>query len=131
LGSRPTGITILAVLFAIGGVLGILAGVALLGVGAIAAGSGLGGLAAIFGIIALALGAAEIAEAYGLWTLKPWAWTLGIGLAIVSLAFIVLQAVLSGNIVDTLVSSIISIVIWGVVLWYLMQPQIKAALGRA
>lgn len=131
---RPTGVTILAVLSAIGGVFSILAGVALLGLGAIAGSvgaGGLGGLAAIFGIIFLALGIAEIVLAYGMWTLKPWAWTLGIGLAVVSLALVVVQAVLNGNIVQSLTGSIVSIVIWAVVLWYLWQPQVKAAFGRS
>ena len=131
---RPTGVTILAILAAIGGVLSIIAGVALLGLGALAgaAGSGgLGGLTAIFGIIAIVLGVAEIVLAYGLWTLKPWAWTLGIGLAIISLALIVVQAVLSGNIVNSLIGSIISIVIWAIVLYYLFTPRVKAAFGRS
>ena len=131
---RPTGVTILAILSAIGGILVILGGVALLGLGAIAGSAGaggLGGLAAIFGIAFLALGVAELVLAYGFWGLKPWAWTLGIGLAVISLALVVVQALLSGNIVGSLTSSIITIVIWAVVIWYLWQPQIKAAFGRS
>jgi hypothetical protein len=131
---RPTGVTILAILSAIGGVFSILAGVALLGLGALAGSAGagdLGGLTAIFGIVFLALGVAELALAYGFWGLKPWAWTLGIALAVISLALIVIQAVLSNNIVGSLTGSIVSIVIWAVVIWYLWQPQIKAAFGRS
>ena len=132
--SRPTGVTILAVLSAIGRVLSILGGVVLLGVGAVvgtAGAGGLGGLAALFGLAFVVLGVAELVLAYGFWGLKPWAWTLGIGVAVVQLAFIVVQAVLSNNLVGSLTGSIISIVIWAVVIWYLWQPQIKAAFGRS
>ncbi len=80
---RPTGITVLAVLAAIGGVFGILGGLALIGVGTfVASSTGLGGLAAILGLIALAYGVLSLVLAYGFWTLQPWAWTLGVGLEV-------------------------------------------------
>ena len=126
---RPTGITVMAVLVAIGGVFGLLAAVALLGVGAAAgATGGLGGLAALAGIIVLAYSVLSLVLAYGFWTLKPWAWPLGIGVQVLGIIQAVLQFM---NNSTSVVSLVISLAIAGVILWYLYQPHVKAAFGRA
>jgi len=129
--ARPMGITILAVLSAIGGVLSILGGIALIGLGGVGAAStgqaALFGMGAIFGLLLLVSGIASLAFAYGAWTLQPWAWTLGVALQIISLALSVLSIVGGSDIA----SQIISIAIAGIILYYLMQPSIKAVFGRA
>jgi uncharacterized membrane protein (DUF2068 family) len=124
---RPTGVTIIAILSAIGGVLGLLASLVLLGLGAAGAAAGLGGLAFIAGIIVLAYSILSLVLAYGFWTLKPWAWPLGVGVQAVG----ILQAILQfANDSSQIVSLVISIAIAGVILWYLFQPHVKAAFGR-
>lgn len=129
--ARPTGITILAVLSAIGGVLSILGGIALLGLSGVAGAStgsaALFGMGAIFGIILLASGIASLAFAYGAWTLQPWAWTLGVALQGLSLVLAVLTIISGGDIAG----QIIGIAIAAIILYYLMQPGIKAAFGKA
>jgi hypothetical protein len=128
--ARPTGVTILAVLAAIGGVLGLLGGIALLGLGGLAAAGGSGLLAsygAIFGILAIVQGALALAFAYGAWTLKPWAWMLGIIAFGISLALSVLNVVGGGNIG----SQAISIAIGIAIIYYLFTPAVKQAFGRA
>jgi hypothetical protein len=125
---RPTGVTILAVLAGIGGVLGLLFGLltVLLGGALGAAGAGpLGALAGAFGFILLILGVLYLVLAYGMWGLRPWAWTLGLGLAIVGIVFGVLW-LLSGDIATALVQLVIN----GVIAYYLWQPSIKATFGR-
>ncbi|GHO89261.1 DUF2127 domain-containing protein [Dictyobacter formicarum] len=72
---RPLGVTIIAVLEAIGGVFEILGGILLLNVSAAAA-----IIAIIMGIIALVL-------AWGLWTLKPWAFWVAVVLEAISLVY--------------------------------------------
>lgn len=128
--ARPTGITILAVLAGIGGVLGIILGIGLVGIGGFAAAStgtsAYFGLGAVAGIIVLALGVLNLAFAYGAWTLKPWAWPLGVGLQVASLVWAGL-AVIGGDIGG----QIIGIAISAVILYYLFQPNIKAVFGRA
>ena len=129
--ARPTGVTILAVLAAIGGVLGLLGGVALLGLGGIAAGAtgnaAFFGLGAFAGIISVAIAIASLAFAYGAWMLQPWAWSLGVVLQLVSLVWAVLLVISGGDIF----SQGISIVIAGIILYYLNQPHVKSAFGRA
>ena len=128
--ARPTGITILAVLSAIGGVLSILGGVALFGLGSVAAGAtgtaGYFGLGAIFGLLLLVVGIANLVFAYGAWSLQPWAWTLGVALQVLSLIFAALTVLGGGDIG----SQVIGVVISAVILYYLFTPAIKSAFGR-
>ena len=126
---RPTGITVLAILSFIGGVLAILAGLALVGLsGAIAAAAGGGGgLATILGLLLLVFGVLELILGYGFWTLKPWAWSMGVALQAAGIVLDVIQFINNGS---QLVSVIISIAISAAIIWYLFQPHVKAAFGR-
>ncbi len=119
---RPLGITILAILAAVGGVFLLLAGL-----GAMAF-AGLGGLFAILGIVAILVGVVYLAFAYGAWTLKPWGWTLGVGASIASIVLTILQLT-QGT--QEIVGAIISIAISAAILYYLYQPDVKAAFGRS
>jgi len=129
--ARPMGITILAVLSAIGGVLGILGGVALIGLGGLAATStgtaAYFGLGAVWGLLILASAIASLVFAYGAWTLKPWAWPLGVALQIIGLALSALTVISGGDISSQIISVVISLII----LYYLFQPSIKSLFGRA
>ncbi len=121
--ARPTGITILAILAAIGGVFGLLAGFGVLLVGTVLFGA-LGGL---LGLAALAYAGLLIAFAYGAWTLKPWAWPLGVAVAVFGIVLSVVY-ILGGSSVG---SQALGIVVDGAILYYLNQPGIKAIFGRA
>jgi hypothetical protein len=132
------GVTILAVLALIGGIFGLIGGLGLIAGGALlggvvggSQGVALGSLAFIFGIVTLGIAIADLAFAYGAWTLKPWAWALGIIIALASLVWIAVTGLASGDLVGTITSSIISIAIWAIVLWYLNTPDVKRAFGRA
>lgn len=136
--ARPTGVTILAILALIGGVFSLIGGLGLIAGGALiggmvggAEGAAFGGLAFIFGILTLGFGVAYLAFAYGGWTLKPWGWSLGTILALASIVFGVVSAVASGDIVSGLMGQVISFAIAGVILYYLNQPAVKSAFGRA
>jgi hypothetical protein len=124
---RPTGITILAILAAIAGVFGLLGGLALIGLGGTATG-GLGGFVVIIGFILLIYSVLSLDLAYGFWTLQPWAWTLGVGLEIAGIVINLLQFL---NNTSNIFNAIFSIAINLVVLWYLYQPNVKAAFGRS
>ena len=127
---RPTGVTILAVLAAIGGVFGILAGLAAIGFGGVAgavAGAAVGGAVMIGGLVLLVVSVVELALAYGFWTLKPWAWQWGIVLAVVQIVIALLGAV--GIFSGGVQGAVISIVIGGIIIYYLNKPDIRSAFG--
>lgn len=118
--ARPTGITILAVLAGVGGILTALAGIALFALGAVA----FGGLGALLGLAFIAVAALYIAFCVGALQLKPWAWPLGVVGAVASIILGALQLI-GGDF-----SQIIGIAIAGGILYYLNQPGIKAVFGR-
>lgn len=118
-GERPLGVTIIAVLSAIGGFFGLLAALVFFG---------LGGIAFLGGLIILAYSLLSLALAYGFWTLKSWAWPLGVGVQALGIVQAVLQFLTQGT---QIFSLLVSLAIAGVILWYLFQPHVKAAFGRA
>ena len=83
-----------------------------------------GGRAEVFTLVVSIL---YLLFAYGAWTLKPWGWTLGVGLAVASVV-ITLIGLTQGT--QELVGALISLAISGVILYYLFQPDVKAAFGR-
>lgn len=123
---RPTGITILAILAALGGIFGVLGGLTLLGFGSFFAAAGLGGFAFVFGLIALVIGIAELALAYGAWTLQTWAWQLGVLLQVVSIVWALVEVVLG---YASIQGVIIGIVVSGVIIYYLNTPEVRRAFG--
>ena len=78
----------------------------------------------IVALALLALGALELALAYGLWTLRSWAWALGVGLEIAALVLAVLQ--LGRGIPG---SHLLTLVLAGLTPWYLARPRVRAALS--
>ncbi|MFZ2489821.1 MAG: hypothetical protein WAZ19_17075 [Anaerolineae bacterium] len=128
---RPTGITILAVLAILGGLLGLCGSAALFGLSGLGALSSSGisaGTGILYGLLGLVSSLLYLAFGFGAWTLRPWAWILGI----VGAGFSVLSNVLSlvtGN--TTFLSALIGVAIAAVILWYLFRPEIKAVFGRS
>jgi hypothetical protein len=147
---RPTGVTILAIVSIIGGLvnsgLGCLAFFGLvLSPGGASAGAAVPAMILIFGSIAYLLiivgSLLGFVFGVGAWALKGWAWTMGIAanvIAVVALAIGILGAFVdlvsgrgSGG---TEIASIAYYAAWGVfaiaVLWYLFRPHVKQVLGR-
>jgi hypothetical protein len=135
---RPLGITILAILGIVGGLFmilggcGVIAGGAVIGamgaqagVGEVTAG---GGLLTVYGIVLLLIAVADIVFGIGAWTLKPWAWMLGLVLQGINVV-IALVSIVAGW--STFGSQIIGLVINAVIIYYLMTPDVKKAFGRA
>jgi hypothetical protein len=124
---RPAGIAVLAVVAALLGVLALLAAGAWWN-----ASEGLVWLPRIHGgerliaLVLLAAGLSELVFAYGAWALRPWAWTLGVVLEVVVIVLALLQL---GRLEP--VRHIVTIVIAGVVLWYLATPRVRSAFGRS
>ena len=84
----------------------------------------LGGIGIAVGAVLLALAIVSFIVAYGLLKGLGWAWTVTVILSIIS---IVLNAIsiAAGNL-----ASIISIIISGIILYYLYRPHVKAYFGK-
>ena len=84
-----------------------------------------GGVAIAIGGVLIAIGIVSFIVAYGLFKGMGWAWTVTIILSIIS---IVLNAIsiATGNI-----GGIVSIIISGIILYYLYRPHVKAYFGKA
>ena len=107
---RPLGVTVIAILTVIGGIIFLASGLVLLIIG--------------IGIILLALGIAYLVMAYGLWKGRGWAWTITL---IVSAIGIIVG--IASIIFDNL-GGIITIIINAVVIYYLYRPNVKAFFGK-
>ena len=83
-----------------------------------------GGLLAIGGIL-IAIGILSFVVAYGLLKGRTWAWTLTVVLSIISIVLNVIS-IAAGNI-----ASIVSVIISGIILYYLYRPHVKAYFGKA
>jgi hypothetical protein len=122
---RPTGVTILAVLAAIAGVLLLLIGVFTIVVGAAAFGmltgwlSGLRFLLEIVGGLMIIMSITLFLDSWGLCSGKRWSWYLTaiiLVLSIISSLFTLMAAA---------VHSILSIIVDVLLLYYLTRPDIK------
>lgn len=108
---RPLGVTIIAILTAIGGIVFLASGAALLIIG--------------IGIIFLVLGVAFLVVAYGLWRGKRWAWTTTLILSVIGI-IVAIASLAVGN-----MGAIVSIIIHGVVIYYLYRPNVKSFFGKS
>jgi hypothetical protein len=154
---RPTGVTIIAILTIIGGIVLLFSGVALIAVGALipsldltsntansphisrASAQFLGIIAASIGGVLLAVGIGYLVMFYGLLKGKGWAWTITIVLLIIGIAIQIVSTAFgsifttslhnnSGN--SGVAGAIIGIAINIVILYYLYRPHVKAYFGK-
>src|SRR5215471_12242698 len=145
--NRPVGVTVIAVLFFIAAVLAVFGGIAMmLGGGFIATlisqsggqGSGAGaglfaGLGAAIGVVILVIGALYFLVGWGLLKLKEWARIVTIvlaGLGILGALFGLVGVFTHfGAIIVFWTLVRLAICVW--MIWYLLQPQVKAAFQAA
>jgi len=117
---RPLGVTIIGILWILLGLLTLSAGILISTVGTLIA--GLFGLVA--GVVIVILGLIDIVFGIGCFMGWPWVWILCIILAVVHLLFGIAGLFTSGF------SSLIGIIITGIILYYLFQPNVKAWFGQ-
>jgi hypothetical protein len=156
--SRPLGVTIIAILNIIGGVLMLIFGIGLITLGTvlptlppsafnqsqlqgnlttgqtpIPAGAPpmaleflLGGVGIAFGAVLVVLAIVSFVVAYGLLKGRRWAWTVTIILSIASIVWNAITLATAANF-----GGIISIIISGIIIYYLFRPHVKAYFGKA
>jgi hypothetical protein len=124
------GVTILAILAFINGVVGILFG----GLGALFGGAlgaigapAAGGLVAIWGLLSLVVGVAWVYVGWGFWRLVKSSWRFGIFVAAASILVTILVALFGGGGIN--IWTIVGIAITIAVIYYLLTPEVKAAFG--
>jgi hypothetical protein len=155
--SRPIGVTIIAILNIIGGALMLIFGIGLITLGAVlptlppsafnqsglqgnlTAGQApipagpppmalqflLGGVGIAFGAVLVALAVVSFIVAYGLLKGRRWAWTITIILSIISIVWNAITVATAANF-----GGIISIIISGIIIYYLYRPHVKAYFGK-
>jgi hypothetical protein len=119
---RPLGVTIIGILWIIGGLLAIFAGI--IG-GAILSVAGLGGLGAAIGIIAFIVGIVYLILGIGCFKAWPWVWTVGVIFSALSILLGIVNLFMVGA------SALLGIIIAAIILYYLFQPQVKAYFGKS
>jgi hypothetical protein len=124
--TRPTGVTILAVLQAIGGLIWLLAGAGMMMVGAllpiaIELPTFFGAITGLMGIVFLMFGFVALVLAYGLFTGRSWAWLWTLIFAVIGIVLGLLGAV---------GSLIVQIIIYLIIIYYLTRPHVKAFFGK-
>lgn len=107
---RPLGVTIIAILTAIGGIIFLLSGIVSLIIG--------------IGFLLLALGIAYLVMAYGLWNGRGWAWTITLVLTVIGI-IVGIGSLVTGN-----AGAVVGIIIQAIVIYYLYRPNVKAFFGK-
>ena len=139
---RPTGVLGLAVVAVIVGVTDILAGLGDIGIaGGFLSDHGFGdtldGIMNVVGLALVAVGVVGLATAFGLVRERNWAWLIArlwasvcIIAGLVGAGLSLLSDTFTSQILGTVIGSTGTAIVAAGVLWYLYQPQVKAAFGR-
>lgn len=125
--NRPLGVTIIAILSFINGLLGLcVPGLVIIGGGIGALFSGGLGLIVVCGGLLLAAGPLVwLVVSYGAWNLRPWAWWAGMAATGITVIGVVVNIINGVGILQAVASAPLSIVIF----IYLLLPDIRRAFG--
>lgn len=116
---RPIGITIIAILMIISGIIFIISGIGLTALSVLSLAFLAGGIGTII------LGIACLVVAWGLLKGAGWAWIITLIITIISIVVNIVHLA-SGN-----TASIIGIIINGIIIYYLYRPNVKSYFGRS
>jgi uncharacterized membrane protein (DUF2068 family) len=87
-----------------------------------------GGMVTLVGMVLLVIAVLLLALGYGLWMMRPWAWTLGVGLESANI-LLALARFAGGR--ETIAGALLTLMIAGTILYYLLQPPVRADFGRS
>jgi len=128
--SRPIGITVLAVLEILIGIVGLLASLAIIGLSALLStlprvGSLLGTFGLVIGGVVLFFSLIWLATGAGFLHGRGWSWTLGMIFSVLSL----LGAV-GALAIGLITGGVGGLIFWGLILYYLTRTHVKAFFGK-
>jgi hypothetical protein len=128
---RPTGITIIAILMIIGGIILIFTGITPLFLGPLISidisdyqFSQLGLLITIGGLVLVGLGIASFIVSWGLLKGKRWARTITLIISIIAIIFAIISLISSEDFIH-----VISIIIYGIIIYYMFTNKVKSFFG--
>jgi hypothetical protein len=128
--NRPVGITVLSVIAIVFGVVNLLFALPLLGVSAIAipgvtsvVASSMLGVGLTLGIVMAILGVVQLAVGIGAFSLKPWAWTVGV----LAFGFSLITALVSMFTIGLTGSVAVSAIVAAGLLAYLYSTNVRMA----
>ncbi|HKO41490.1 MAG TPA: hypothetical protein VJU85_09540 [Nitrososphaeraceae archaeon] len=129
---RPTGITIIAILMIIGGLILLFTGITPLFLGPLisldsdGSSNALGFLITIGGLVLVALGIASLIVSWGLLKGKGWARTITLIISIIAIIFGIISLVSSQDLIH-----IIEIIVYGIIIYYMFTDKVKLFFGKA
>ncbi len=128
--SRPVGITILAVLEILIGIVGLLASLVIIGFSALfstlpTVGSLLGAVGLIIGGVVLFFSVIWLATGGGFLHGRGWSWTLGMIFSILSLL-----GAIGALTIGLITGGAGGLIFWGLMLYYLTRTHVKAFFGK-
>jgi len=122
---RPVGVTILAILEVVSGILGIVGGAFLLGLAEMTVFRiKQEAILMILSLILMIIGFVQLVMAYGLWTAQGWAWTGTLILAVIGAIFAVVNMA-RGNILG-----LITLILDLAAIFYLNTPKVRSFFGK-
>lgn len=121
--SRPNGVTVVAVAAAVLGLLALFSAVVWWGTSDDALRVSSAHLERLLALVYLVGAVVELTLAWGVWSLRSWAWPVGVAVDIV---LVVLAILRFGN--ALVISHVVTIVLAGIALYFLFTPPVRAAL---
>jgi hypothetical protein len=129
---RPTGITIIAVLMIIGGLILLFTGITPLFLGTLisidssdSSASELGFLITIGCLVLVSLGIVSLVVSWGLLKGKGWTRTITLIISIIAIIFAIVTLISSEDLVH-----IISVIIYGIIIYYMFTDKVKLFFGK-
>jgi hypothetical protein len=129
--SRPAGITVLAILEILIGIVGLVASLAIIGFSALFStlprvGFLLGTIGLVIGGVVLLFSLIWLATGLGFLHGRGWSWTLGMIFSILSLL-----GAFAALIIGLITGGVGGLIFWGLMLYYLTRTHVKAFFGRS
>ena len=129
---RPIGITIIAVLMIIGGLILIFTGITPLFLGPLISIdisnypiSALGLLITIGGLVLMGLGIASLIVSWGLLKGKGWARTITLIISIIAIIVAIISLISSEDLIH-----IMEIIVYGIIIYYMFTKKVKLFFGK-
>jgi hypothetical protein len=129
--SRRTGITIIAILMIIGGLILLFTGITplffgpLISIDSDGSTSELGLLITIGGLVLVGLGIASFIVSWGLLKGKGWARTITLIISIIAIIFAIISLISSEDLIH-----IMEIIVYGIIIYYMFTDKVKLFFGK-